>query len=464
MKSLLTILLFTPFILPVRSLAQITAAENGLTKEVGSTDVLVKLGGTLYNSQTSIDFGSGSSSALLFKKGSSNYFYLGNNGNIGIGTNSPSAKLHLAGTFMLVDGSQGNGKVLTSDANGVASWQTPSGGGGSSQWTTATNDIYNNNSGNVGIGTSTPGVKFDVSGAVRSNTSISVVNTYGATWDVYGTHARFAANSSTDAITIVTSKSTSSIRLQVNNGNRGVIMDGSNTNFLFMGGSGETLSGIGNANGTGHLTLLYSTGANSQTEGARLSSSGNFGIGTNNPQSKLHVAGTFRLVDGTQAAGKVLTSDANGVATWQTPSGGGGGGYWTDAGSGNLYNTTQAGTVAIGLTTVPSGYKLAVAGNIIAEKVKTKLQASGWPDFVFQPGYNLPSLKEVEQFIKENNHLPGVPSSKEIEKNGLDLGDGQATLLKKVEELTLYMIEMNKQVEKLNEENKELKKQMAGKK
>jgi hypothetical protein len=109
-----------------------------------------------------------------------------------------------------------------------------------------------------------------------------------------------------------------------------------------------------------------------------------------------------------------------------------------------------------------SGLRLAVEGIIYSKKVKVTQTA--WADYVFHPGYKLPTLKEVEQFIEKNKHLPGVPTAAEVEKSGLDLGENQATLLKKVEELTLYMIELNKKVEKLSEENEALKKQLASQK
>lgn len=118
----------------------------------------------------------------------------------------------------------------------------------------------------------------------------------------------------------------------------------------------------------------------------------------------------------------------------------------------------SAGQVGINTTTVPTDYKLAVAGNIIAEKVKVKKQASGWPDYVFNEGYKLPNLKEVEQFTKENKHLPEIPSAKEIEKEGQDIGDMNRLLLKKVEELTLYVIELKKDNERQDLEIKKLKK------
>ena len=122
--------------------------------------------------------------------------------------------------------------------------------------------------------------------------------------------------------------------------------------------------------------------------------------------------------------------------------------------SGNTKNYFSGNTL-IG-TTADHGYKLAVGGNMIAEQVKVKLQATGWPDYVFGPSYRLPSLQQTEAFIKANGHLPEIPSAKQVEKEGLDLGGNQALLLKKIEELTLHLIEINKKVEKLEIENKNL--------
>ncbi|MFX8657140.1 hypothetical protein ABTM30_19840, partial [Acinetobacter baumannii] len=74
---------------------------------------------------------------------------------------------------------------------------------------------------------------------------------------------------------------------------------------------------------------------------------------------------------------------------------------------------------------------------------------TGWADFVFKPNYKLASLSELETYIKEHQHLPEVPTENEIKENGVDIGDTQILLLKKVEELTLYLIEQNKSVHKL---------------
>ncbi len=114
------------------------------------------------------------------------------------------------------------------------------------------------------------------------------------------------------------------------------------------------------------------------------------------------------------------------------------------------------GIVGIG-TTQFEGDKFAVKGYAIFEKVAAK-PYDQWPDYVFtaNPQYN---LKELERYIKENNHLPGIPTAKEIAKNEIDLGDMNAKLLQKIEELTLYIIEQNKKIEKLQKQVDELKKQ-----
>jgi hypothetical protein len=100
--------------------------------------------------------------------------------------------------------------------------------------------------------------------------------------------------------------------------------------------------------------------------------------------------------------------------------------------------------VGIG-TTSPGSYKLAVEGTIGARRIKVTQAA--WADYVFDSAYQLTSLQEVEQFVQQNKHLPDVPSAAAIKKEGLDLGDNQAVLLRKIEELTLYIIEQNKRLE-----------------
>lgn len=102
-------------------------------------------------------------------------------------------------------------------------------------------------------------------------------------------------------------------------------------------------------------------------------------------------------------------------------------------------------------------YRLYVEKGVCTEKVKVT-DVNNFPDFVFEEDYNLRSLTEVEAYITQNKHLPNVPSAAEVEKDGLDLGEMDKILLQKIEELTLYTIEQQKQIEALKKELETLKK------
>ena len=110
-------------------------------------------------------------------------------------------------------------------------------------------------------------------------------------------------------------------------------------------------------------------------------------------------------------------------------------------------------TVGTNTVTIPVGstYKMAVAGGIITEKIRVATTGTTfWADFVFDKNYKLRSLSEVAEYIKLNKHLPDVPSTSEVNQEGIDLAQTQAILLQKVEELTLYVIEQNKRIERLD--------------
>lgn len=108
-----------------------------------------------------------------------------------------------------------------------------------------------------------------------------------------------------------------------------------------------------------------------------------------------------------------------------------------------------------------NGYGLLVKGGIITEKVKVALvNTADWADYVFEEEYDPMSLEEVEKFVKIHKHLPKVPSAEQIVKNGLDVHEISKMFMEKIEELTLYMIQLNKEVKALREENKDLRKQV----
>jgi hypothetical protein len=150
-------------------------------------------------------------------------------------------------------------------------------------------------------------------------------------------------------------------------------------------------------------------------------------------------------------AGYVLTSDSSGNGTWQP----GSGGHWIYA-NGTVYDSVD--NIAIG-TSNPQGYKFAVNGTAIFTKVKVKT-AGTWPDYVFAKGYHLPDLEWLEDYLAKYRHLPDIASEAEVKKDGIDVGDHAAALLKKVEELTLYLIEENKALKEQNAKQQDQATQM----
>ena len=121
-----------------------------------------------------------------------------------------------------------------------------------------------------------------------------------------------------------------------------------------------------------------------------------------------------------------------------------------------MYKNTFSGNVGIGTITT-GNHRLAVEGSIGAREIK--VEASGWSDFVFENDYNLPTLIEVENHIKENGHLKDIPSAKEVEENGIYLGEMDSKLLQKIEELILYTIAQEKEIKELKKAKSEIAKQ-----
>lgn len=107
----------------------------------------------------------------------------------------------------------------------------------------------------------------------------------------------------------------------------------------------------------------------------------------------------------------------------------------------------SAGNVAIGSAyKVADGYKLSLNGKMMCEEVRVQMDAD-WPDYVFADDYRLMPLSELEKFLKKNRHLPGILPAAHVKANGLELGDTNKRMMEKIEELTLYILELKKEID-----------------
>ncbi|MBS7253778.1 hypothetical protein [Flavobacterium branchiicola] len=124
----------------------------------------------------------------------------------------------------------------------------------------------------------------------------------------------------------------------------------------------------------------------------------------------------------------------------------------------NTFTGNQTVNGKVGIGTIDPKNALDVNGTVRSKEVKVELQ--NWSDFVFKKEYNLPTLEQVEKHIAEKGHLENIPSEEEVLKNGISLGEMNAKLLQKIEELTLYVIDQNKSIQGLIEENKSQNKEI----
>lgn len=266
--------------------------------------------------------------------------------------------------------------------------------GGGGFWDANGNNIFNTNTGNVGIGTNNPYTRLTIESPYNTSgwyhigrngtDSIVVGEGIGGVSAAIGTSTEHALRLTAGALG----------RLQVYP--TGDVVVGDNN----VGSIGRlTVKTTNNADGISHI------GDGGNILKTRMGGT-SAGIGTFSPTNMRIFSGGFS---------RILISEATGN---------------------------------VGIGTDNPTYKLSVLGNIRCTEAVVE---TGWADYVFEKNYQLPLLSDVEKFILQNKHLPNIPSAAEIEKNGLHLGDTQKRMMEKIEELTLYVIELNKKIEKLQQ-------------
>ena len=278
-------------------------------------------------------------------------------------------------------------------------------------------------SGDVGIGTLSPTAKLHV---VKENSGINSV------------HAAFVMEA-IDAQLDLTSSSDGSWGSTINliEGNGSSNTDVWSLARMTTGGAGDSSLRINF--GTSNIHNNPSVMA--------IKSNGNVGIGTTNPTGLLEVRSSnnngIRFNYGNTSSISFLPNDGDSqfhishtLDNRLTIS------HGASVAQGKLLTIKNTGEMGIG-TTSPDA-KLAVNGNIHAKEVKVDLV--GWPDYVFTKGYDLPPLAEVEQHILEKGHLINIPPAKEVEANGIQLGEMNKLLLEKIEELMLYTLQQQKEI------------------
>ncbi len=374
-------------------------------------------------------------------------------GNVGIGTTSPGANLEILNSSVV----QTTPLVLRNEYGGPFDLKTVGLAfrGGNGYWAAIYGGQQFTNSwscGSLSFGTRTSdaaGVQTKMTILANGNVGIGTTGPTGML-DVQGSSATNAYTAPADQ---------ADLRVLSSN-NRpldgGIIEVGGS-----WGATGYIKSEALNVN-AGAMTFGTRLNPNDTTmQPAMTLNGGNVGIGTTTPSYPLQITTGVNIPlwlsgSNTQCTLMEFQNTASGV-TWGIGAGGNNG--WSNNnfiidqyGVGNRFVISNSGNVGIG-TTNPT-YPLSVNGTVRAKEV---IVDTGWSDFVFASNHRLAPLSEVEATIRTDHHLPGIPSQADVSAKGVSVGDMQARLLEKVEELTLYVIAQDKRIEKLEQENRQLR-------
>ena len=362
-------------------------------------------------------------------------------GNVGIGTTTPTEKLEVNSGNIFLNSAAGQSIRWSPGSYAPPSFVTRSAGTKLVLWpgvNTGTTDFA------IGIDTGT------IWQAVPENNAIYSHKFYGGTTPLMT--IRGDGNVGIGTISPVQKLTVSGGHIGLDNKS---VLTAKNTSGVYE----NVLYGRWDNDATyldGGIGGLYLRTNNGLIPNQFLSTNGNTGIGTTNPVQKLTVSGGNIGLDnqGTLAAKTTLGTYENVLyGRWvndATYLDGGAGGTYLRTANGNMINQYLSTNGNVGIGTINPAYKLDVVGTIRAREIRVNLDGA---DFVFEDGYKLMPLNELEKFVKQNKHLPEIAPAKEMQEKGSDLGSLSVQLLQKIEELTLHVIEQNK---KMNIQNKEI--------
>ncbi|OJJ17565.1 hypothetical protein BKI52_27265 [marine bacterium AO1-C] len=287
-------------------------------------------------------------------------------------------------------------------------------------------NIWYNGSGNVGIGTNNPDKKLTIKGELgfyRLNDNPTTVS--AGYMSYYNNHLTLGINSNdpTNGIRFETTSGKLARLVIRNDGNVGIGEETPNERLVVKDGLIRIDVANTQDNNSPGLVALSNDDFTHTASGKYLNryGFGFFQFGSN-PQRHAYMSGFFGLH------------------------------FFTGSNESRM-TINQNGQVGIGVTNFDGDFKLYVDGGIRIRNAKVDL-STAWGDYVFETTYKLPTLSEVEAYIKANKHLPGVPSAATLEKEGLDLGEMQKTQMVKIEELTLYTIQLKKENDALKQKMK----------